>query len=96
MSTLPPLLAELIGKSVNEIDTPALVIDLDAMKRNLARMAEFAKKHNVRWRPHAKLHKRASLAKAQMRAGAIGVCVQKNRRSRDHGGRRHHQCLHQQ
>ncbi len=77
MSTLPPLLAELIGKSVNEIDTPALVIDLDAMKRNLARMAEFAKKHNVRWRPHAKLHKSASLAKAQMRAGAIGVCVQK-------------------
>ena len=77
MSTLPPRLAELIGKPVNDIDTPALVIDLDAMKRNLARMAEFAKKHNVRWRPHAKLHKSATLAKMQMRAGAIGVCVQK-------------------
>lgn len=77
MSTTPTRLAELIGKPVNDIDTPALVIDMDAMKRNLARMAEFAKKHNVRWRPHAKLHKSASLAKMQVRAGAVGVCVQK-------------------
>ncbi|MEO7887694.1 MAG: DSD1 family PLP-dependent enzyme [Polaromonas sp.] len=77
MSTLPNSLADLIGKPVNDIDTPALVIDLDAMKRNLARMAEFAKKHNIRWRPHAKLHKSSTLAKMQMRAGAIGVCVQK-------------------
>ena len=77
MSTMPTRLAELIGKPVNDIDTPALVIDMDAMKRNLARMAEFAKKHNVRWRPHAKLHKSASLAKMQVRAGAVGVCVQK-------------------
>jgi D-serine deaminase-like pyridoxal phosphate-dependent protein len=77
MSTLPTRLAELIGKPVNDIDTPALVIDMDAMKRNLARMAEFAKKHNVRWRPHAKLHKSATLAKMQIRAGAVGVCVQK-------------------
>jgi hypothetical protein len=67
----------LIGKPVNDIDTPALVIDMDAMKRNLARMAEFAKKHNIRWRPHAKLHKSATLAKMQIRAGAVGVCVQK-------------------
>ena len=44
------------GQSVNAIDTPALVVDLDAMKRNLSRMAEFARKHDVRWRPHAKLH----------------------------------------
>jgi D-serine deaminase-like pyridoxal phosphate-dependent protein len=77
MSTLPTRLAELIGKPVNDIDTPSLVIDMDAMKRNLARMAEFAKKHNIRWRPHAKLHKSATLAKMQVRAGAVGVCVQK-------------------
>jgi D-serine deaminase-like pyridoxal phosphate-dependent protein len=77
MSTLPSHLADLIGKPVNDIDTPALVIDVDAMKRNLARMAEFAKKHNVRWRPHAKLHKSSSLAKMQIKAGAVGVCVQK-------------------
>ncbi len=77
MSTLPPRLAELMGKPVNDIDTPALVIDLDAMKRNLVRMAEFAKKHNIRWRPHAKLHKSSTLAKMQIKAGAVGVCVQK-------------------
>jgi D-serine deaminase-like pyridoxal phosphate-dependent protein len=77
MSTLPTRLADLIGKPVNDIDTPSLVIDMDAMKRNLARMAEFAKKHNIRWRPHAKLHKSATLAKMQVRAGAVGVCVQK-------------------
>ena len=70
-------LSELIGKPVHEIDTPALVIDLDAMKRNLGRMAEFAKKHHILWRPHAKLHKSVLLAKLQIKAGAVGVCVQK-------------------
>ncbi len=77
MSTLPPRWSELIDRPVNDIDTPALVIDLDAMKRNLVRMAEFAKKHNILWRPHAKMHKSASLAKMQIKAGAAGVCVQK-------------------
>ena len=77
MSTLPPRWSELIDRPVNDIDTPALVIDLDAMKRNLVRMAEFAKKHNILWRPHAKMHKSATLAKMQIRAGAVGVCVQK-------------------
>ncbi len=77
MSTLPSRWAELMGKPVNDIDTPALVIDLDAMKRNIVRMADFAKKHNIRWRPHAKLHKSSTLAKMQIKAGAVGVCVQK-------------------
>ena len=70
-------LAALVGRSVNDIDTPALVVDLDAMRRNLSRMSEFAKKHDVRWRPHAKMHKSAALASLQVRAGAVGVCVQK-------------------
>ena len=70
-------LAQLVGQSVNAIDTPALVVDLDAMKRNLGRMAEFARKHDVRWRPHAKMHKSVALAKLQIQAGAVGVCVQK-------------------
>src|SRR5688572_28969172 len=70
-------LAPLVGQDINAIDTPALVVDLDAMKRNLARMAEFARKHDIRWRPHAKMHKSSALAKLQMQAGAAGVCVQK-------------------
>ena len=67
----------LIGHSVNAIDTPALVVDLDMMERNLRTMAAFAAQHQVRLRPHAKMHKSAELAKLQMAAGAVGVCVQK-------------------
>ncbi|MEO5660428.1 MAG: DSD1 family PLP-dependent enzyme [Polaromonas sp.] len=77
MSSSPSRGSELVGQSVHGIDTPALVIDLDAMKRNLARMAGFAKKHQVLWRPHAKMHKSVLLAKWQIKAGAVGVCVQK-------------------
>jgi D-serine deaminase-like pyridoxal phosphate-dependent protein len=65
------------GDSVAAIDTPALVIDLDAMERNLARMAAYAREHGMRLRPHAKMHKSAHIAKLQMAAGAVGVCVQK-------------------
>ena len=67
----------LIGQGVGAIDTPALVVDLDAMERNLARMVAFAKAQGVRLRPHAKMHKSAALARLQMQAGAVGVCVQK-------------------
>ena len=66
-----------IGDSVAAIDTPALVIDLDAMERNLATMADFARAHRVRLRPHAKMHKCAAIAQLQIAAGAVGVCVQK-------------------
>lgn len=65
------------GQPVTAIDTPALVVDLDAMERNLRRMAEFARAHCVRWRPHAKMHKSAELALALIDAGAVGACVQK-------------------
>lgn len=66
-----------IGERAADMETPALVIDLDAMERNLAAMAAFAREHRVRLRPHAKMHKSAVLARAQMAAGAVGVCVQK-------------------
>lgn len=65
------------GDPIDAIDTPALVIDLDAMQRNLERMAEFARTHHLRLRPHAKMHKSATIAKLQVAAGAVGVCVQK-------------------
>lgn len=70
-------LKRLTGQPVAAIDTPALVVDLDAMQRNLSRMAEFARKHGLKWRPHAKMHKSSAIAKLQMQAGAVGVCVQK-------------------
>ena len=71
------LLKQLLGQPVSAIDTPALVVDLDAMKRNLVRMAECAKKHRIRWRAHAKTHKSSAIARLQLLAGAVGICVQK-------------------
>lgn len=75
--SLPGRLQGLIGQGVAAIDTPALVVDLDAMERNLQRMADYAKAHGVKLRPHAKMHKSATLSLRQMQAGAVGVCVQK-------------------
>ena len=77
MKPIPDSLKSAVGQRVDLIDTPALVIDLDAMERNIQRMADFARKHQVRWRPHAKMHKSAALALQMQRAGAQGVCVQK-------------------
>ena len=64
------------GDSVAAVDTPALVVDLDAMERNLTAMASYARLHGVRLRPHAKTHKSAHIARLQATAGAVGVCVQ--------------------
>ena len=74
---LPQALAASVGLRVDRIDTPALVVDLDAMERIIARMADFARKHQVLWRPHAKMHKSAEIALLLQRAGAVGACVQK-------------------
>ena len=65
------------GDDVAFIETPALVIDLDAMRRNIERMATFARDHGLALRPHAKTHKSAAIARLQIGAGAVGVCVQK-------------------
>lgn len=65
------------GLPVGAVDTPALVIDADAMDRNLRTMAAFAAAHGLRLRPHAKTHKSATIAQRQIAAGAVGVCVQK-------------------
>ena len=73
----PARLQALIGQGVAAIDTPALVVDLDAMERNLQRMADYAKAHGMKLRPHAKMHKSAALGRRQMQAGAVGLCVQK-------------------
>jgi D-serine deaminase-like pyridoxal phosphate-dependent protein len=66
-----------VGDGVDAIATPALVIDLDAMRRNIGRMATFAREHGIALRPHAKTHKSGAIARLQIEAGAVGVCVQK-------------------
>ena len=60
-----------------EVDTPALVIDLDLFEGNLAAMAEAVGGNGVRLRPHAKSHKCPEIAKRQIAHGAIGICCQK-------------------
>ncbi len=66
-----------VGIPLDEVDTPALILDLDALERNIARMAEAVKGSAVRLRPHAKSHKCARIARLQIAAGAIGICCQK-------------------
>ena len=66
-----------IGAPADDIDTPALVIDLDAFEDNLAAMASYTAKAGVRLRPHAKTHKSPMIAHKQMALGAVGQCVQK-------------------
>ncbi len=59
------------------IQTPALVLDLDAFERNLSRMADHAAKAKIALRPHAKTHKSVEIAKRQIAAGALGICTAK-------------------
>lgn len=59
------------------LQTPALVIDLDVLGRNIAAMAAHAHKHNIALRPHAKTHKSVEIAKLQIAAGALGICCAK-------------------
>ncbi|MDO5288437.1 MAG: DSD1 family PLP-dependent enzyme [Pseudomonadota bacterium] len=73
---IPDALRALIGQGTDAIGTPALVVDLDAANRNMQRMIEFAAKHHLRLRPHAKMHKSSDFARLQMQAGAVGVCTQ--------------------
>jgi D-serine deaminase-like pyridoxal phosphate-dependent protein len=74
MSTRPPADA---GDAVEDIDTPALVVDLDAFERNLDRMAASLAGTSLRLRPHAKTHKSPIVAHQQLARGAVGVCCQK-------------------
>ena len=66
-----------VGMPLAEVDTPALLIDLDAFERNLKRMAEFVRGTRVRLRPHSKTHKSPVIAAKQVALGAVGVCCQK-------------------
>ena len=65
------------GMAENEIDTPALVIDLDAFEANLDVMAGLVAQAGLKLRAHAKTHKSPVIARLQMARGAVGQCVQK-------------------
>src|SRR6202795_4054778 len=65
------------GMREDEIDTPALVIDLAALEYNADHMAALLAPRGVKLRGHAKTHKSPVIAKLQMARGAVGQCVQK-------------------
>jgi D-serine deaminase-like pyridoxal phosphate-dependent protein len=69
----------LIGRQGSRaaLNTPALVVDAEALERNIAVMADFARKAGLALRPHAKTHKSAAIARRQIAAGAVGVCCAK-------------------
>ena len=79
MSEAEKLHRHLIGQqgSRRSLNTPALVLDLEMLDRNIAEMASFAKAHKVKLRPHSKTHKSADIARRQIAAGALGVCCAK-------------------
>ena len=72
---LPP--AARRGQPADTIDTPSLVLDLDAFARNVDRMQAAASQANVKLRPHAKAHKCPDISLAQVARGAVGICCQK-------------------
>ncbi len=65
------------GKTITKADlvTPALLLDLDALEANLAKMAAHAKAAKINLRPHGKTHKCVEIARRQLQAGAIGLCA---------------------
>jgi 3-hydroxy-D-aspartate aldolase len=66
-----------IGMPLAEVDTPALILDLDAFERNLGLLHASLAGRNIKVRPHAKSHKCPEIALRQMALGAVGVCCQK-------------------
>jgi D-serine deaminase-like pyridoxal phosphate-dependent protein len=72
---MPPPARE--GQPLADVDTPALIVDLDAFETNLRAMADAGRRLGVRLRPHAKTHKSPTIALKQIAQGAVGVCCQK-------------------
>ena len=64
-----------IGDSIEQVQTPSLILDLDAFERNLDLLTRSA--GGLRVRPHAKSHKCPAIAKRQIAKGAVGICCQK-------------------
>jgi D-serine deaminase-like pyridoxal phosphate-dependent protein len=66
-----------VGRPVSELDTPALLIDLDVFERNIASMASDIAARGANWRPHSKAHKTPAIAHKLIQAGAIGITCAK-------------------
>src|SRR5438270_12616364 len=67
----------IIGRAAADVDTPALIVELDRLEANIRRYAAIAAKAGVRLRPHIKTHKTLEIAEMQLRAGASGISTAK-------------------
>ncbi|HAA91476.1 MAG: alanine racemase [Rhodospirillaceae bacterium] len=74
---MPPYRPAEPGMSLADVDTPSLLLDMDAFEQNLATMAAALEGSDARLRGHAKAHKCSEIAKRQIASGAVGVCCQK-------------------
>ena len=61
----------------SDLDTPALIVDIDKLKHNIADMADFAAAEGIQLRPHAKTHKTPEIGQLQLEVGALGLTVAK-------------------
>ena len=66
-----------IGRHVDELDTPVLIVDLEGFESNVAAMATYCRRQEVAWRPHSKSHKSPDIARIQLAAGALGLTCAK-------------------
>jgi D-serine deaminase-like pyridoxal phosphate-dependent protein len=73
----PSLLPADRVQMLDDLATPAVLVDLAVLERNIARMADAARRHGIRLRPHAKTHKAPAIGRLQIAAGAVGLCVAK-------------------
>ena len=77
--SLPPSLPlsdpAMTPKTMDALETPAAVVDVERMRANLERVARYCREHGLAWRPHVKTHKTPELAREQLRAGAVGLTV---------------------
>jgi D-serine deaminase-like pyridoxal phosphate-dependent protein len=69
----PPSLSSGVTTEIAELETPALLVDMERMERNLDRAAAYAGERGLRLRPHVKTHKSPRLAREQLRRGAVGL-----------------------
>lgn len=71
------MLTSLVGHSLNDLDTPALLVERDLLHANIALMASALSERGVGWRPHSKAHKSPAVAYLELDAGALGITCAK-------------------
>jgi D-serine deaminase-like pyridoxal phosphate-dependent protein len=66
-----------VGQTIDQLETPVAVVDLDRLEANIARLQVYLDEHGIANRPHIKTHKIPEIAHMQLRAGAVGITCQK-------------------